>query len=553
MTQTIDNSVAAPPESDQPGEKPLAETQGVEGPDDDERKKIIDEIMDVNRTSAAVIRVAGKPIYSPPDNNARFGYFNGRRIIGRDCPVNAGVYLGGGAREAIVVDDMADNGTLKEVYGTLIGTIFKKMGKRISHGVHIQDGILDDTFAVVLQYLPYNEEMVNKIIAERLYDNEIFLSEFIDKRGGQCRHEGLLAAYLLEKLIQNKLLAGHVSVERNYLPAFGAHAWARYTGPDGRVFIIDPAMGYIGPIEEAEGWFYEVKRRLPPEEQYLEDLNEKKEMEPAWEREIIAPKVSVQSPLSSDINACVEINGSMDFNIKGNKLEVFVCGIRNPANTVEAWEDGKGEIQIRYFSKVKTMTAPAKKLMDSSGAIHIVKNDDRREVQINKNSPFNHCSLIINGHTITVTDYKSGNGTEVRVLKNEEKPELQAEDPVPGAAAITPEKMQRIDDVANIELRKDDILVLQVTSEGQTAGLIQVWKEDDEYWISYEKENARTSCPAKSIMRIPGTIFIGRKEQNDICIRERQVSKSHCKIKFEGDSIEIMDNNSMHGTFFMIS
>jgi hypothetical protein len=525
------------------GPASLQATDIIKRPDlPDKNAELLDAIVDANRTECAVIRVLEQISYSPPDANSPFGYYNKRRIIGRNCRINGGVYLGGGAREAIYVDDLSDQGVLKNVYFELIQTLFKKMGKRLSLGLKIQDGIPEDVFDTVRRHMPYDEQKVLDIISGRRSDNEISLSEFIQKHAGQCRHQALLVGYLLERLIENGLLSGSVSAERNYLAGQGAHAWAAYQDKDGKIFIIDPAMGYQGPLEKAHGWLYHIPERASLEESIVANFEEDREMEPKWERKAAPPaKVAVLSALSSDSEACTEIKGSMDFKITGKKLEVYVCGIKNRANTVEIWKDAGKGVMVRYFSKGEIVTVSAKDLADSGGAIHIVKNDDRREVIISNNSPFNHCSLIIKGDTVTVANYDPSNKTAARLTEAE-----------PDAHVPQIGEWREVEDTETMKLEEGAVLVLGLNREACGKGHVRIRKTGDSHIVSFRNEKSARVCRADELMRIKGTIFIGREERNDIVIDYPFVSASHCKVRFDGDMLEIMDNNSMNGTFFRV-
>ena len=48
-----------------------------------------------DKTVLAIERVKEKGSYEEPDRESKRGYYLGRPIIGRDTPINGGVYLGG--------------------------------------------------------------------------------------------------------------------------------------------------------------------------------------------------------------------------------------------------------------------------------------------------------------------------------------------------------------------------------------------------------------------------------------------------------------------------
>lgn len=222
--------------------------------------------------------------YREPDENAPYGYYFNRRILGRDLRINDSVYIGEGDREAIVIDDKKD-ASLRNAYAEFIETrrqeavdqansrknIFKKAFDALLNRKkdirltkeEFTDGIIDSVFNYVKRALPYDKEIIAKL--EKLSKQEgrsrsrkICLGEYLDESAGVCRHQALLAAYILEKLIKDGYLSGKVSVDRNKVKGEGGHAWARYTDADNETFIIDSAQDYCGRLADAkEGrWKY---------------------------------------------------------------------------------------------------------------------------------------------------------------------------------------------------------------------------------------------------------------------------------------------------------
>jgi len=76
-------------------------------------------------------------------------------------------------------------------------------------------------------------------------DGKVSLDIFINNGTGACRHLSLVAAALLEKLIDEKIIEGKVSVDKARFDIDGVnkgHVWARYTMNNGTVYIIDPML-----------------------------------------------------------------------------------------------------------------------------------------------------------------------------------------------------------------------------------------------------------------------------------------------------------------------
>ncbi len=184
------------------------------------------------------------------------GVYQGRPIIGRDRPINKGVYLGESEREAIVVDGKKDQ-ELSAVYDELQIRLRNNYQRQ---GENYKQNLLSEVWRLVKEKIPYDENNVTRILQKLPEpDTKVYLSSFFG--GGVCRHQALLAGYLLERLSKDGVVKGKVSVDRNYVDNLGGHAWARYKNSGGEVFILDPAQNYIGPLDQMSEkqyrWFYE--------------------------------------------------------------------------------------------------------------------------------------------------------------------------------------------------------------------------------------------------------------------------------------------------------
>lgn len=179
--------------------------------------------------------------------------YQGRPIIHRDSPVNGGVYLGEGRREAIVVDFDKHGERLKELYQTA--------KRRASVNGHVRrDAVLKSVFTTVEEALPIQDEEAVKALCKKLgveNDGKVSLDVFIDAKTGVCRHLALTCAALLEIFKRDGHIAGNPSVDRNSDYA-GGHAWCRYTNSGGEVFILDVAQHYLGELNDADKnrWAY---------------------------------------------------------------------------------------------------------------------------------------------------------------------------------------------------------------------------------------------------------------------------------------------------------
>lgn len=210
-----------------------------------------------NRSQLGRERIENSPHFQEAIDNRR-EMWGGRPIITRDAPINGGVFLGGNEREAIVVDDTRENGYYKRARQSVQKTI--DAYTRNGYNTKVQ---LQAIYDVTRRVLPYNKERVTELLNDQLGENwgdkKIALEYFMKIHAGVCRHQVLLAGYLIEYLIKKGDLQGTVSIDRNNIPYFGAHTWIRYTNRKHVVFIMDLAQGYFGPLEGSEKksrWIY---------------------------------------------------------------------------------------------------------------------------------------------------------------------------------------------------------------------------------------------------------------------------------------------------------
>lgn len=203
----------------------------------------------------------------PGDQEAPYGRYSGRPVIGSGMSrIIGGVYLGANAREAIVVDDSPENPAgqlLDKIYRERFQPLLRQLA--IGYRSSLRDTALFAVYQAVLQTMPYNARMTREMVEHYTGgqpDKKLHLAVFAYHHLGVCRHQALLAAYLLEKLLTEKdkelRLKGSFSVERNQLASSDeslelAHVWVRYTTSDGEVFILDPAQQKFGRLRDLIG------------------------------------------------------------------------------------------------------------------------------------------------------------------------------------------------------------------------------------------------------------------------------------------------------------
>jgi hypothetical protein len=176
-----------------------------------------------------------------------------RLLIGRDSPIDGGVYLGGNEREAIVVNS-CDSPQLQLAY--------KEVKKRsLDDSGEVRRGkILQSVYELTNEKMKFSEIEVARVIDEHSVDKDgkISLGIFLQEGYGVCRHMALLSAFLLEKFVEEGHIRGKPSVDRNSC-FHNAHAWCRYKNYSGEVYILDSAKSFIGTLEDSKeimNWEY---------------------------------------------------------------------------------------------------------------------------------------------------------------------------------------------------------------------------------------------------------------------------------------------------------
>jgi hypothetical protein len=176
------------------------------------------------------VHAAGKEKgYKSASETAGWGYgeFEGRPIIARDTKLNGGVYPVGGTRgEAIVIDDEEYPAELNQVYEKVLEKVLmprddqttikgiKRWVKSKLKGVGQEQvtitDTLDDVLSVVKKTLRYDLKATNAIAAD---SQKVALNKYIQKGVGVCRTQGVLSAYLVERMIGENRLPGTVIEE----------------------------------------------------------------------------------------------------------------------------------------------------------------------------------------------------------------------------------------------------------------------------------------------------------------------------------------------------
>jgi len=199
------------------------------------------DLEKTNRFQNVIKRLVGHPDYDPTtDDEAPYGKFLGRPIIGEHTKINGGVYVGTSAQEALVIDEKY--GLLKECYTELMLRYVRKYGTKQKDALeqHIVKEIIDLT-KEKLRYRSNRE--IEEFAAGKGYklDRKISLDIYIESGLGTDRHQILLAAYLLEKLKEAKYLKGKVYLDSHFKNESSAKEKLIYSNSDGYLFIFSPS------------------------------------------------------------------------------------------------------------------------------------------------------------------------------------------------------------------------------------------------------------------------------------------------------------------------
>ncbi len=213
-------------------------------------------------TGILITRLAADGTLQPSegDPDAPFGWFHGWRIIGGETRIDGGVYLGRKPREAIVVDMRRPGSLLRKVYELWLERL--QSGKTADElRLELRTQILSRVAELVEDHMPYDEQVVKRLDKQGFLrpDEPIDLDVFLAAKGGVCRHQVCFVGAVLERLIDAQWLQGKVSLERKFVSGWFSHAWVRLEGPDGAVFVLDPAQrryALLGSLDAGSRMLY---------------------------------------------------------------------------------------------------------------------------------------------------------------------------------------------------------------------------------------------------------------------------------------------------------
>lgn len=190
-----------------------------------------------NRFAEAVQRIKHLEYYeAAATKEAPLGHFDGRPIIGSKTAINGGVFVGAKSHEAIVVDE--SYGELEKIYNSLTVEFVRSENGRDS----FSEKIFPYVVRVVQRTLDYRPEAVRELerTGQIQPDRKVALDFFIRKGFGSSRHQVLLAAYLLEKLVRRGLLQGNYSLDEKMLSEHESSEKLEFISQGGTRFLFNP-------------------------------------------------------------------------------------------------------------------------------------------------------------------------------------------------------------------------------------------------------------------------------------------------------------------------
>lgn len=228
------------------------------------RRSIHDYQADFTTHFAVAAHESKIPGYLPGDTESNGDTFRGHPILDRNSrDLRNGVYVTRWS-EALVVDHQ--DSTTRETVNNVMSLV-KNLGEDAPVSEILQ--IVENQTAKILHY---DLDATNKLSAPYSKNNGLVgLSKYIEAGVGVCRHQSVLAAHILEELIDSRVLPGEIGLERSRRTNVrtgerDAHAWAVYRPIYRRDsnddIIIDPANRRVVSRKDSKklgDWSYAIE------------------------------------------------------------------------------------------------------------------------------------------------------------------------------------------------------------------------------------------------------------------------------------------------------
>lgn len=110
--------------------------------------------------------------------------------------------------------------------------------------------VLDYIRTIIFEMELCHEPTVRRFIAKRRF---LSIEEFIQNKIGICRHFAFVSTYLLDQLLENKILSGNVHYIRDIISspfAAGGHAWSLFLDSNGTIWHLDPLWNVLQDLTD---------------------------------------------------------------------------------------------------------------------------------------------------------------------------------------------------------------------------------------------------------------------------------------------------------------
>ncbi|GEM_PF-1938329 len=202
------------------------------------------------------------------------GLYLGRHLIGHNTPIDGGIYVGKTiGREGLIVDSKhpRQKALLKHAL---------ELAKREK----TEEGLLKLAYRLVDEAMPSRDSFLwEEELEKRKFgkDSSVSMDVPLEVRIADCRMLALESGAIVEKFIDEGLLTGKVSVNRNAVRLGQrtlAHAWSRYeSAMSGKKYISDISLKFFGELSKQTVWPYErpedeidIKKIEPSEENFTQ-------------------------------------------------------------------------------------------------------------------------------------------------------------------------------------------------------------------------------------------------------------------------------------------
>jgi hypothetical protein len=475
-----------------------------------------------NKTMFAQLNLkAHSPLYEESGDTE--AYPNGKvkvgeksyAVLGRDMEINGSAYPGSSSREIITIDDSIEGSELP----VLNLRLKRRLEERIQSNTNKEEVVCSEVFAFVREVLLYDGSAIEKIATEKK-NQPVEIDEFIRKGIGVCRHQGVLAAYLIGNLIKEGYIGGKISVDRNYIPDKGGHGWARYTDSNGEVMIIDAAQKFVGRMTQPPqtGWSYERSKDA---------------------------KIRTEAVSSQEVN----LEMGQDFGPytldNGDELSFSFDGL--PERSITVFKDSQNNMRL-LFSVFKTIQTLDVK--DGRGIFRVGNGSKdgglAKGLDLKGEDSGDLFTILINNGAIIVRPIDTKQRVLVLGKKQEAKPESQREKGQ--ALGKREDELLSVEQISGpYEIGQSEQLELDLAGGTEPGATVTITR------TSSTRMKVEYSDGSKSTSREIGDsvnydLLVGRSSNSDLVVNNENVSRKHCRILISKGLVSIQNFSPTNGT-----